>query len=96
MNANLKGNLYVRADRINERIRRASELMSGDVPHEIFLDFIKTCEIIVNDELVKGGSREWKKSLPKLENLNNACLQASTKEPTNWLKTLMMKLHLWK
>lgn len=61
MNASIRGVMFVKADRINQRIRKASELINGDVSREMFLDFIKTVEIIVNDELTeKGVVRKWR------------------------------------
>lgn len=61
MNASLRGVMFVKADRINQRIRQVSELFNGDIEHDKFLDFIKTIEIIVNDELTeKGIERKWR------------------------------------
>lgn len=61
MNASVRGVMFVKADRINQRIRTASELLNGNVSREMFLDFVKTVEIIVNDELTeKGVVRKWR------------------------------------
>lgn len=103
MNANTKGIIFVKADRINERIdklasiemNRMKELEQEDVPKQEFFEFVKGIHIIVDTELnEKGVERKWKKSSQKQESLNNACLQGTMKEPMSWLKTLMMKLHL--
>ena len=96
--------MFVKADRITQRIKEAGKkltlnrkLPNSDITPDEFKDFIKVVEIIVNDELTERGiARKWKASSQKSENLNNACSQATTKEPTNWLKTLMTKLRLWK
>ena len=90
--------MFVKADRINERIQKARTLLKGKVvTQETIDDFVKTVEIIVNDELTeKGVERKWTESSQKQENLNIVYLQDYTKEHTSWLKTLMMNLRLWK
>lgn len=68
MNANTKGVLFVKADRINERIEAMSKMFLGfeknkkNVSREDFKDFIKTIHLIVDTELnEKGVERKWKK-----------------------------------
>ena len=68
MNANTKGVLFVKADRINERIDEMAKMLLGfekntkNVSREDFKDFIKTIHLIVDTELNdKGVERKWKK-----------------------------------
>ena len=104
MNASIRGTMFVKADRINGRIKTASQklVLNRQLPHspidyDDFEDFLKVIEVIINDELTeKGIERKWNKSYTKPESLNNAYSQGTTKKRMSWLKTLMMKLHIWK
>lgn len=100
MNASIRGVMFVKADRITQRVRKAGDVfkrMHKSIPKDKIDDFIKTVEIIVNDELTdKGVERRWRDLSAKQENSKVVYLQDYTKEHTSWLKTLMMKLRLWK
>lgn len=68
MNASIRGVLFVKADRIMERVKTASKKLTlnrkppySDISYDEFQDFLKVVEIIVNDELTeKGVERKWK------------------------------------
>ena len=69
MNANTKGTIFVKADRINERIdklaeiekNRMKELEKEEISKQEFMEFVKGIHIIVNTELnEKGVERIWK------------------------------------
>ena len=70
MNANTRGALYVKADRINDRVdafgkqflREQKSKENERISIEDFMDFIKSIHLIVNTELnEKGVERKWKK-----------------------------------
>lgn len=100
MNASIRGVLHTKADRVNERIDLCAGRFLNRYPEtnkESFKEFVKSMHIIVTTELnEKGVERKWKESSQKSENLNNVCLQATTKERMSLLKTLMTKLRQWK
>lgn len=69
MNANLRGTILTKCDRINDRIRDFSNYTlnlekikkRGYVTFDEFNDFIKSVHIIVTTELNdKGVERKWK------------------------------------
>ena len=68
MNASIRGVMFVKADRIIDRMKKSAEkltlnrkLPESDITQEEFKEFIKVVEIIVNDELTeKGVVRVWK------------------------------------
>jgi hypothetical protein len=69
MNANLRGTILTKCDRINDRIRDFSKYTlnlekikkRGYVTFDEFNDFIKSVHIIVTTELNdKGVERKWK------------------------------------
>ena len=100
MNASIRGVMFVKADRITQRVRKAGDVFKRthkNIPKDKIDDLIKTVEIIVNDELTeKGVERRWRDLSAKQENSKVVYLQDYTKEHTNWLKTLMTNLRLWK
>lgn len=67
MNASIRGIMFVKADRITERIKKASQtlVLSRKLPYspidyQDFEDFLKTVEVIVTSELTeKGGVKRW-------------------------------------
>lgn len=68
MTANTRGALFVKADRVNERIDDMTKLFLGfeknkdGISHEEFKDFIRSVHLIINTELnEKGVERKWKK-----------------------------------
>lgn len=69
MNASTRGIMFVKADRINHRIKEAAEKLTlnrklpySDITHDEFMDFIKVVQIVISDELTeKGVERKWKK-----------------------------------
>lgn len=68
MNANLKGNILVRADRLNDRIDEFAhyflnlEENEEQISRKSFREFIKSLHLIVATELsAKGVERQWKK-----------------------------------
>jgi hypothetical protein len=69
MNANLRGTILTKCDRINDRIRDFSKYTlnlekikkRGYVTFDEFNDFVKSVHIIVTTELNdKGVERKWK------------------------------------
>ena len=64
MNANIKGTLFVKADRINERIDKVAACVFHEkqtIDKKEFDDFIKSIHLIVDTELnEKGVERHWK------------------------------------
>lgn len=66
MNANVRGTMFVKADRINARIEKAKEVVLNEqryfglkeIPKETFLDFVKTMHIIVDTELTEKGAKD--------------------------------------
>lgn len=55
MNASIRGIMFVKADRINERVKQIRKTITGRVSQETIDDFVKTIEIIVNSELTQKG-----------------------------------------
>lgn len=55
MNASIRGIMFVKADRINERVKQIRKTITGRVSQETIDDFVKTVEIIVNNELTQKG-----------------------------------------
>jgi len=55
MNASIRGIMFVKADRINERVKQIRKTITGRVSQETIDDFVKTVEIIVNSELTQKG-----------------------------------------
>lgn len=62
MNASIRGTMFVKADRINQRIDKIAAMFKNEpLTQENFKDFIKSVHIIVDTELTdKGVKREWK------------------------------------
>lgn len=62
MNAGIRGVMFVKADRINERVDKIAAMFKDEtLTQEQFKDFIKSVHIIVDTELnEKGVKREWK------------------------------------
>ena len=65
MDANTKGNLFAKRDRIVDRIYDASKIFLNQVGENItreeFKDFLISVRLIVNSELTeKGVERKWK------------------------------------
>ena len=69
MNANLRGTILTKCDRINDRIRDFSKYTlnldkikeRGSITFDEFNDFVKSVHIIVTTELNdKGVERKWK------------------------------------
>ena len=61
MNASIRGIMFVKADRIIDRVKKARKIITGNVTHETLDDFVKTIEVIVNSELTdKGVEKKWK------------------------------------
>lgn len=79
MNANTRGVLYVKQDRINKRIDDFSKYFlklqkhnDKKITFDDFNDFIKSIHLIVNTELnEKGVERKWKTSLQKSDKQKN-------------------------
>lgn len=64
MDANTRGALFIKADRINERIDKFLEVFKnetkGNVTEKDLDAFVKTMHIIVTTELTqKGVNRRW-------------------------------------
>lgn len=69
MNANVKGNLLVRCDRINDRIEEFTKHFlnleqnkdSKTITKEDFKEYVKSLHVIVTTELnERGVERKWK------------------------------------
>lgn len=69
MNANTKGTLFVKADRINDRVdalsnielNKMKEREEETISKGEFLEFVKGIHIIIDTELNKKGvERKWK------------------------------------
>lgn len=64
MNANIKGTLFVKADRINERVEKVAQCVFHEkqtISKKEFDDFIKSIHLIVDTELnERGVERKWK------------------------------------
>ena len=64
MNANVKGTLFVKADRINERVDKVAACVFHEkqaITEAEFKDFLKSVHLIVDTELnEKGVQRQWK------------------------------------
>ena len=69
MNANTKGTLFVKADRINDRVDSLSKIELNKMKEREeetiskgeFLEFVKGIHIIIDTELNKKGvERKWK------------------------------------
>lgn len=67
MNASIRGVLFVKGDRINERVDDMAKMFLNfeknkkHISREDFTDFIKTIHLIVDTELnEKGVERKWK------------------------------------
>ena len=67
MDANIRGVLFVKADRVNQRIDDISKLFLGfeknkkSISRDDFNDFVKSVHLIVDTELnEKGVERKWK------------------------------------
>ena len=79
MNANTRGVLYVKQDRINKRIDDFSKYFlklqkhnDKKITFDDFNDFVKSIHLIVNTELnEKGVERKWKTSLQKSDKQKN-------------------------
>ena len=55
MNASIRGILFVKADRINERVRKIRKTITGRVSQATIDDLVKAIEIIVTNELTEKG-----------------------------------------
>lgn len=67
MNASIRGVLFVKADRVNQRIDDITKLFLGfeknkkHISRDDFNDFIKSVHLIVDTELnEKGVDRKWR------------------------------------
>lgn len=64
MNAGTRGTMFVKADRINERVDKIADvLIKSDraISRKNFDDFVKSVHLIVSQELTeKGATRLWK------------------------------------
>lgn len=55
MNASIRGIMFVKADRINERVKKIRQTITGRVSQQTIDDLVKSVEIIVNSELTQKG-----------------------------------------
>ena len=103
MNANTRGTILVKCDRINDRIDDFSEFTKnlksikerGYITFEDFDEFVKSVHVIVTTELNdKGVERKWTKYFISQGEQKTESNEQGTHKFINCFKRLMTRLHL--